>query len=187
MHSVISLEVEEINGWGGDWNALTTCVVEHILRYYEVQGDFQMLSTIVSVLNLGREIHFPGSTRFDERRCDNYLHQYAALLYGWGFFNKHSEISKRLIYPSPSFGRDEDTGSGKPVPSPNTAEVVLLPNTAEMMGITYTPVCVISKGPVQRGTKSSEYTFHCSICCHVVYGICTWCLCCGHGKKVGNS
>jgi hypothetical protein len=167
LHSVLTFELDETDGWGSDKDALTSGVIEQILRFYEVQGDFQMLSTIVCVLSFGSDMHCPvGSIRrrqllprfFDERRFDNYLHQYAALLYGWGFLNKRSEISKRLNYPAPSSGPEAITWTG-------SGKHVLLPDTAPMVD-----------------EDSSHYPLQCSICCNVVHGICTWCPRCGHGK-----
>ena len=168
LHSVLTFELDETDGWGSDRDALTAGVVEQILRYYEVQGDFQMLSTIVCVLTFGSDMHCPLSSIgrrqllprfFDERRFDNYLREYAALLYGWGFFTKRSDIAKRLICPAPSTRPEANTwtGSGKRVRLPDTALVV--------------------------DEDSSQYPLQCSICCNVVHGICTWCPRCGHGKK----
>lgn len=86
-------------------NMCTTCV-----------SLCQMLSTIVCVLTLGRDRR-KGSKgvdgryqllpkKFDERRYDNYLMQYATLLYGWGILTVRNEISKRLVYGIPGAGAE---------------------------------------------------------------------------------
>jgi hypothetical protein len=116
--------------------------------------------------------------RFDERRYDNYLHHYAALLYGWGFLNAQTDISKRRLYPTPGARTEtttlSDRGSSKPV---------LLANKEEGMGVTFTPVCGTCMEQVTDNVcrNCSEYPFRCSICCNVVHGMSTWCPICGHG------
>ena len=69
--------MDETDGWGGEDDALTTGIVENILRYYEVQGDWQMLATITCVLTFGRDRRhlsrgrggkYQLLPRFDERR-----------------------------------------------------------------------------------------------------------------------
>jgi hypothetical protein len=195
IESIFTFEIDETDGWGSDVESLTAGIVEQILRYYEVQGDFQMLSTIVCVLSFGRDRRhlsvdsgercrlLPG---FDERRYDNYLHRYAALLYGWGFLNVRSELSKRLTYATPGAGTETitwlKTGRSKLTP---------LPNAGEAIGVTFTPVCGMCMEPVSSDDsicrQCNAYPFECSICCNSVCGVCTWCPLCGHGKSVSTN
>lgn len=44
IESIMIYETDETDGFGGEGDALTTGVVEHILQFYECNGDYQMLS-----------------------------------------------------------------------------------------------------------------------------------------------
>merc|ERR1712216_758333 len=55
VENIFTFEADETDGFGGDEDALTTGIVEQILQWYEVQGDYQMLTTIVCVLSFGRD------------------------------------------------------------------------------------------------------------------------------------
>ncbi len=189
IESISTFEMDETDGWGGNGNALTTGIVEHILYYYELEREFQMLATIVCVLSFGRDRRRLSSgaggsyrllPKFDERRYDNYLRQYSALLYGWGLLAERSEVSKRLAYATPGAGTETiillETNRGQPM---------ILPNAGVAFGITFTPVCGSCLEPATENDircKCGEYPFHCSICCGPVRGACTWCPKCGHGE-----
>jgi len=198
IESIFTFELDETDGWGGDFDALTNGVVEQILRYYEVQGDFQMLSTILSVLLCGRDRRrssrdtskrrYQLLPKFDECRYDNYLHRYAALLYGWGVLTVRSEISKRFAYNTPGAGSEtitqlETNMSGNK--GNLRSKCTLVPNSGVASGVTFAPVCGKCMEPVTNPNficlKCNEYAFQCSICCSAVRGACTWCPLCGHG------
>ena len=187
--SIFTFEMDETDGWGGYGGALTTGIVEQILYYYELERDFQMLATIVCVLSFGRDrrclsSEVGGSYRllpnFDERRYDNYLRQYSALLYGWGLLTVRSEISKRLAYATPGAGTETiaflETNGGQPM---------ILPNSGVALGVIFTPVCGTCLEPATDNDicrKCGKSPFQCSICCSPVRGACTWCPKCGHGE-----
>jgi len=183
IESIFTFEMDDTAGWAG--GALTDGIVEQILRWYEVQGDYQMLTTIVCVLTFGRDRRNPTSSsagryqllpKFDERRYDNYIHHYGALLYAWGVLTVHAEVSKRLAYDM-TISRDVNSKSCKLVVS-NSGEVA--------PAVSFAPLCGSCMEPVTNGCgvcpKCKEYVFSCSICQQAVRGCSTWCPLCGHGK-----
>ena len=192
IESIYTFEMDETDGWGGEGDALTTGIVEHILRYYEVEGDFQMLSTIVCVLSFGRDRRNAsgngGSGRYqllpkcDERRYDNYLHRYATLLYGWGLLTVRCEVAKRFAYSTPGAGSETITQ----LITSLYGDKGILSNSGEAPGITFTPLCSNCNESVTDNNnvcqKCNNFAFQCSICCSAVRGACTWCPLCGHGK-----
>ena len=150
-----------------------------------------MLSTIVCVLSFGRDRRqMPADSggqyycllpNFDERRYDNYLRHYAALLYGWGFLRMRSEISKRLANATPGAGTETITWLEM-----ESGKLELLPNAGEAIGVTFAPVCGRCMETVAGEDiclKCRDYPFQCSICCCAVRGAFTWCPTCGHGKE----
>ena len=177
VENILTFEADETDGWGGDEDALTTGIVKQILRWYEVQGDYQMLTTIVCVLSFGRDrrdMMASGSSgryqllpKFDPRRYDNYIQRYGELLYAWGLLTVRSEISKRLAYGVSNVAEEEDDS---------------------MKGSFISMVCTRCVEPVSdvNGicSKCKEYAFQCSICCSAVRGAYTWCLSCNHGGHV---
>jgi hypothetical protein len=189
IESIFTFEMDETDGWGGNGDALTTGIVEQILCYYEAVRDFQMLATVVCVLTFGRDRRCSSSRtggsyrllpKFDERRYDNYLRQYAALLFSWGLLTVRSEISKRLAYATPGAGTETitwlETDGGKPA---------ILPNAGVALGVTFTPVCGSCLEPATDDgicRKCGDFSFQCSICSGLVRGACTWCPKCGHGE-----
>ena len=209
INSIFMFEWDEFDGWGVEGDALTTGVVEHILRYYEVQGDYQMLSTIVCVLTLGRDRRKLSKSRckgadvggdcryqllpkFDERRYDNYFHRYAALLYGWGVLTVRNEISKRLAFGIPGAGAEIVTQVDTRFSGSNyvkSSKPTIISNPGVAPGVTFTPLCPRCMEPVTDADVCQickDYAFQCSICCSAVRGLCTWCPLCGHGGHVNH-
>ncbi|KAL7428343.1 hypothetical protein ACHAXM_001235 [Skeletonema potamos] len=191
IESMKIFEADAYDGWGGADDALTTGIVEQILRYYESQSDYQMLATIVCVLTFGRDRRNSSKSfsllkddyqllpKFDERRYDNYLHQYASLLYGWGILTVRSEVSKRLAYGIPGGGAEivTETQANEEKPTSVVANM-------GVTGITFTPMCQKCMTPVDDTNfcrRCKDYAFQCSICCHAVRGACLCCPNCGHG------
>jgi len=175
VENILTFETDETDGWGGDEDALTTGIVEQILLWYEVQGDYQMLSSIVCVLSFGRDRRDRTAGRggryrllpkFDDRRYDNYIHRYGTLLYAWGLLTVRSEISKRLAYGVNTVEEIDDTTNGSFISMVCTRCVEPI---SDVNGI-----C----------SKCKEYVFQCSICCSAVRGAYTWCLSCNHGGHV---
>jgi hypothetical protein len=185
-------EADAFDGWGGANDALTTGIIEQILRYYESQADYQMLATIVCVLTFGRDRRKSLQTKslgqkedyqllpkFDERRYDNYLYQYSSLLYLWGILTVRSEVSKRLAFGIPGGGAEILTKSQE-----NEETSASIVSNSGVTGITFTPICQTCLTPVDETNvcrKCEDYAFQCSICCHAVRGACLWCPMCSHG------
>ena len=191
IESIEIFEKDVFGGWGGADDALTTGIVEQILRYYESQADYQMLATIVCVLTFGRDRRKTSKSfgtkkddyqllpKFDDRRYDNYLYQYTSMLYGWGILTVRSEVSKRLANGIPGGGAEIVTESQ----ANQEKSTSIIANTG-VTGITFTPMCQKCLTPVDDTNvcrKCKDYAFQCSICCHAVRGACLWCPDCGHG------
>lgn len=155
IDTIFTFEMNDTDGWGGDNDALTTGIIEHILRHYEQNGDWQMLATIVCILTFGRDRRDLSTSsgryqllpKLGECRYDNYIQRYSALLYGWGNLTVCSEISKRLAYDTTTYNKDK-------------------------VGIQ----------AIKQASLSLEN--QCAICCNPVRGACTWCPTCGHGGHV---
>lgn len=192
IESMEIFEADAFDGWGGANDALTTGILETILQYYESQADYQMLATIVCVLTFGRDRRKSLQTKslgqredyqllpkFDERRYDNYLYQYASLLYVWGILTVRSEVSKRLAFGIPGGGAEILTMSQE-----NEEKSASIVSNSGVTGITFTPICQTCLTPVDETNvcrKCKDYAFQCSICCHAVRGACLWCPMCSHG------
>ena len=187
IESMEVFEADVFDGWGGTDDALTTGIIEQILRYYESQADYQMLATIVCVLTLGRDRRSSSKLRgkhdvyqllpnLDHRRYDNYLYQYSSLLYGWGILTIRSEILKRLTYDIPEGEKNRATH--------NEAHKENSTANTRVDGITFTPICQKCLTPANDSNvcrKCNDFAFQCSICCHPVRGASLWCNICGHG------
>jgi hypothetical protein len=145
---------DDFDGWGGYNDALTTGLVEQLFRFYEAEGDFQMLASIVCVLTHGRDrratknqqyefdkyMLLPQRSVKDQIRFDNYLRRYAHMLYSWGILTVGNEVSKRLAHSQAEAG-------------------------GELSRVKGTYVC----------------SAQCSICCSAVRGASIFCPLCGHG------
>ncbi|KAL7493275.1 hypothetical protein ACHAWT_004835 [Skeletonema menzelii] len=192
IESIEIFQADAFDGWGGASDSLTTGILEQIIRYYESQADYQMLATIVCVLTFGRDRRksltknslgqqedYQLLPKFDERRYDNYLYQYASLLYGWGILTVRSEVSKRLAFGIPGGGAEIVTKS-----QANEEKSASIVSNSGVTGITFTPICQTCLTPVDETNvcqKCKDYAFQCSICCHAVRGACLWCPMCSHG------
>lgn len=114
VQSMQAFQNDDFDGWGGPNDPLTTGLVEQIFQFYEREGDVQMLATMVCLLTLGRDrrstckhnyidkcMLLPQLSIKDSIRFDNYLRQYADLLYSWGVLTKRNEVTKRVAYNIP--------------------------------------------------------------------------------------
>ena len=189
-----TFETDDFNGWGGCNDALTTSLVDQIFQYYEAEGDYQMLATMVCVLTFGRDRRISkgkrkeGNHRYkllpqrstrDQIRFDNYIHRYADLLYSWGKLTVRNEISKRLAHAIPGAG-------GEIAQSMKT----FVPNDGVAIGIVFSAFCQRCKVPVGLNTdvckKCQDFAFQCCICCSAVRGAFTVCPSCGHGGHLNH-
>ncbi|KAL7466238.1 hypothetical protein ACHAXS_006526 [Conticribra weissflogii] len=201
LHFILDVfDRDEYDGWGGEDDALTTGIVESILRYYESRGDYQMLCTILCVLTFGRDRRKNHRTndsfssyqllpKFDDRRYDNYISRYAALLYSWGVLTVRSEISKRLAYGIPGGGAEIVMQLDPTRGNRNFRNGSFLPNPGVTPGLQFAAMCHQCMEPVVDTDicqRCKDYAFRCTICCSAVRGLCTWCPLCGHGGHVDH-
>merc|ERR1740124_241706 len=177
---------DDFDGWKGfSGGALGRDLLQNVLRYYEAQGDVQMLATIFCVFNAGKdrtsygtsnEVAAPSSPLHillpdeDTVKYDAYLNLYGRLLYGWGQLNVRAELNKHLRslprvfeeYFSPADNPWNNNEGGPSCPR------CLKPANPE------TNVC----------HYCGDYAFRCAICTNAVRGLFTICMACGHGGHV---
>lgn len=92
----------ELNWWEGfNTGALGKGLIDNILRYYEANGDVQMLASVVCVLRCSRISN--GETvewtflQDDIVRYNSYIEKYSELLYSWGQFRECAEVKKFFL------------------------------------------------------------------------------------------
>jgi RNA polymerase subunit RPABC4/transcription elongation factor Spt4 len=99
------------DGWKAGRGALGMDLLNSIMRYYEVQGDVQMLATIVCIfrsMRLNGATSRNNTTSFigeeisllrpqDDEKYDTFIRRYADQLYAWGLLMIRSEICKHLV------------------------------------------------------------------------------------------
>jgi len=159
---------DEFDGWKG-FVTLGRNLLQGILKYYENQGDVQMLGTIISVISVGKtEGYHSGIMKDyqllspeDANRCDIYIHLYANMLYSWGRIETCAELNKHLC---------------NSLSHAHLAE--------ESRGLMFGP-CLSCGKPLSFGANichsCNDHAFRCSICTNPVKGLFTVCIYCGHG------
>ena len=183
---------DKYDGWGGPGGgALGRDLVANIIRFYESQGDVQMLATITCVLSGGsnrrrkirpyREdltesgadsLSFSGLRNLlpkDNKILDAYINRYSDLLYAWGKLTTRAEVNKHLAHVPPSQG----------------CEII---DEGVSPGIAFAPLCPRCQKPGNPETnvcESCQHTaFRCSVCTNAVRGLFALCFKCGHGGHV---
>ena len=202
--------MDNFDGWGGPGGcALGHELVENILRYYEAQGDVQMLATIICVLSGGRDRRMTNRMTTqndraarsglhsllpdDDARFDAYILRYSALLYAWGKLTTRTELTKHLAYSLPGAGAEQliPVEASSEIKR-NQLDVIgkdsYIPNEGVASGITFAPMCPRCQKPANPETNvcdsCKDYAFRCSICTNAVRGLFTVCVSCGHGGHV---
>jgi len=169
---------DDFDGWHGiHGSAVGRELIGNILRYYEINGDVQMLATIVTVLdvhNSSQNSHseaYPSSL-FDlllpyDSRYDMYIHFYSQLLYCWGKLIARAELNKHLSHKAIFCDSYMESSS-----SQKTKEI-------------FVPCCQKCNRLANPETNicnyCHEYAFRCSICTNAIRGLFTVCISCGHG------
>lgn len=93
----------ELNWQEGFLNtgALGKSLIDNVLRYYETNGDVQMLASVVCVLRCSQISN--GRTEDwtfledEKERYNSYIKKYSDLLYSWGKLTKCAEVKKFLF------------------------------------------------------------------------------------------
>ena len=189
VDSISSNAYDDFDGWHGlGGSALGRELLMNILRYYELNGDVQMLATIVSVLGAGNNAETlhgtdkkssltPYTTPFElllpdgGGRYDLYIHFYGTLLYSWGKLTTRVELNKHLSTSTMRTKRNmvHHSSRNKEMFAPCCHRCNRLANPE-------TNVC----------QHCQEYAFRCSICTNAVRGLFTVCISCGHGGHVNH-
>ena len=163
---------DDFDGWHSiNGSALGRELILNILQFYEMNGDVQMLATIVSVLRSRKKDPislYDLLLADDSRRYDLYIHFYSQLLYSWGKLITRVELNKHLSQNSV----DNDSA---------IANKIVLSRNKEM----FSPCCQLCNRLADPETNicqhCNHYAFRCSICTNAVRGLFTVCITCGHG------
>jgi len=171
---------DDFDGWKRfSLGALGRDLLYNILKYYEFQGDVQMLATIVCVFNSGKcpghQTNSYNMILADEHapKYDAYVNLYGSLLYGWGQFTVRAELNKHLTNYSLKNQGVGATLGGK-----------------ESFSLTFALTCPRCYRPANPETNicnsCQDFAFRCAICTNGVRGLFTICTKCGHGGHVGH-
>jgi hypothetical protein len=177
ISSVSGSFYDDFDGWHNiNGSALGRELIGNILRYYEMNGDVQMLATIITVFDVHRYNRNPEQAElyplglFDlllpYNVChDLYIHFYSQLLYSWGKLITRAELNKHLSQRAmywDSYGLSTPLQKNIFVPCCQKCNRLANPETN---------ICQYCK----------EYAFRCSICTNAIRGLFTVCTSCGHG------
>eukprot|EP00557_Chaetoceros_sp_GSL56_P010042 CAMPEP_0176479254 /NCGR_PEP_ID=MMETSP0200_2-20121128/1641_1 /TAXON_ID=947934 /ORGANISM="Chaetoceros sp., Strain GSL56" /LENGTH=1260 /DNA_ID=CAMNT_0017875285 /DNA_START=79 /DNA_END=3858 /DNA_ORIENTATION=+ len=184
IRSVSGNFYDDFDGWHNmNGSALGRELIRNILRYYEMNGDVQMLATIITVFdvhsytrNLEQAELYP-SNLFDlllpyDICHDMYIHFYSQLLYCWGKLITRAELNKHLSQRAmyfDSYGVSTLSHRNKDIFVPCCQRCNRLANPE-------TNIC----------QYCNEYAFRCSICTNAIRGLFTVCKSCGHGGHVNH-
>ena len=169
-----SCAYDDFDRWfNSDGSALTSVLLKNILDFYEKQGDFQMLATIITILYAvknasGDESGWVGNILpADEVRFDMYIRTYSALLYSWGKLSSRAELNKFL--------------SSSKIQRVHHSDLEIIP---------FTPCCHSCNLKVNPSsnicTNCRGWAFQCSICTNSVRGVYTFCPICHHGGHTNH-
>lgn len=173
---------DDFDGWHNiNGSALGRELIGNILRYYEMNGDVQMLATIITVFDVHKYNRNPEQAElyplnlFDlllpYNIChDLYIHFYSQLLYSWGKLITRAELNKHLSQRAmywDSYGLSTSLQKNIFVPCCQKCNRLANPETN---------ICQYCK----------EYAFRCSICTNAIRGLFTVCTSCGHGGHVNH-
>lgn len=142
--------------------ALGQNMLDKVLTYFEIQGDVQMLATVMTVIgggSLGNQCRDSQSQYNNLRRTNAYIHSYANMLYSWGMVEACAELKKHLHFSSAKPALQEYTGLAFTT-NYQQCDRVLIPSNFDFQ---------------------KQAAFQCSICRLPVRGLFTVCLKCGHG------
>lgn len=170
---------DDFDGWHNiNGSALGRELIGNILRYYEINGDVQMLATIITVFDVhscnrsSEQADLDLSSLFDlllpyDVCHDLYIHFYSQLLYRWGKLITRAELNKHLSQRAmycDSYGVSTSSQKNKDIFVPCCQRCNRLANPE-------TNIC----------QYCNEYAFRCSICTNAIRGLYTVCISCGHG------
>ena len=180
-------ESDTFSGWGGSsGGALGRDMIVNLLNYYELEGDVQMLSTMVCVLSGGQRTPVDGLRESylllpadHDKKYDLFMRRYSDILYSWGLLTVRAEVIKHMVYQIPT------TDSFEIAPSLSEKDAFHTP------GIGLDIWCSkCDHGKAIPGTNKCssclDFAFRCSICDNAVRGLFTVCEKCGHGGHVNH-
>lgn len=182
---------DSFSGWDGA--EIGRELVGSILRFYETEGDIQMVASIICVLNTGHRVDgsHPRSTTLlpldQNDKYDLYIQRYAELVFRWGLLTKRVELLKHLSRRVPS------TDGLQMVPSSlgNKNDLEMGSDRSAKYGISFGGTChrcsaAISTSDSNVCSNCRDYAVRCSLCDNAVRGLFTVCARCGHGGHLNH-
>jgi len=169
--NVVNNKNDAFDAWHGlEDGAIGRDVIKNILKFYEAQGDVQILATIICVF--GRDLET--FLLKDDLKYDSYLIHYGYLLQTWSKFYIRVELLKHL---SPTYRESgwEDISINRIYPPIQVCPTPAAPEThyEEFQGN-------------QDIYLNGGNNFRCSICNKTVRRLLMVCKSCGHGGHGKN-
>ena len=169
--NVLKDEHDNFNGWGGAYGgSLGNELVSSFLQYYEMQGDVQMLATMVCVLGGNQRSKVAEGCSLlpvsHQDRYDSYIRRYADVLYAWKLMSERAELCKHLVKRLPDPSDDQYSA----------VDIVVWCSRCHQEAATDNGIC----------RNCRNYAFRCSLCDVAVRGLFTVCASCGHGGHTGH-
>lgn len=177
---------DSFSGWGG--TEIGRELVTSLLRYYESEGDIQMVASMICVLKTGYRgdscHRFTSLLPADQNdKYDLYIQRYAELVFRWGLLTKRVELLKHLSRHSSSPDRLQ-------LPS-SSAVINTVTDAPTKYGISFGGSCQRCGGAVSTSDSNicsncHDCAFRCILCDNAVRGLCTVCPLCGHGGHLNH-
>ena len=182
VDNVLNGEYDNFDGWNGlGGGSIGAGLISKILKLLEIQGDVQMLATIVCVFCGGRNTHEKAKTAStgilrnnllidEDAKFDNYISLYSSILYRWGLLGLRTELNKHIaareLLPCHA----------------NTDNIIQNLNSFQDMQCI--PICYKCSKPADAETNickdCKDFAFRCAVCMNPVRGlflVCNACTC----------
>jgi Zinc-ribbon, C4HC2 type len=177
---------DSFSGWDGA--EIGRELVASLLKYYEIEGDVQMVATVVCVLNSGKSANDGPKnasllTTDQSQKYALYIQRYADLVFRWGLFTKRAELLKFLPRRF-NCGVEEELSSSFISKKEATVNNEILDR--HHYGISFGGTCHRCDCPVSTSDNNicprcRAYAFRCILCDNAIRGLFTICALCGHG------
>jgi hypothetical protein len=177
---------DSFSGWDGA--EIGRELVASLLEYYELEGDVQMVATVVCVLNSGNGGN-SGSKKASllptdqSRKYSLYIQRYADLVFRWRLFTKRAELLKFLPRQS-NLCLEEELSTSFISKKESIVNNEILDRNQH--GISFGGTCHRCEGLVSTSDNNicprcRAYAFRCILCDNAIRGLFTICAYCGHG------
>ena len=185
---------DSFSGWGSA--AIGRELVASLLKYYETEGDVQMVASMICVLNTDqssdnnsqRTVSLLSPDQND--KYDLYIQRYAELVFRWGLLTKRVELHKHLSRHLPVTDGVQllPTSSATNHRNDEIDDNDVIPTRS---GISFGGSCqrchaTITTHASNICSSCHDYAFRCIMCDNAVRGLFTVCSLCGHGGHLNH-